>query len=119
MKGEVMYEITLIASFSCIVIVYTMVNLLFFNVFFWCLLSVLLSLGILNYFKVSVPWLTFHLHITAGHIFGITLAYIIEHREKKLFLHSRLLELEKIELNTVKALAEHQSELQLKISKFL
>lgn len=119
MEGEIMLEITLIASIYCIVIVYTMTKLLFIHAVFWCLLSVLFTIALLHYFTVSIPWLTFHLHITAGNIFGITLAYIIEHREKKLFLNTLLLELEKTELNSVKALAEQQSTLQRKISKFL
>ena len=119
MKGEVMVEITHIASIFCIVIVYTMAKLLFFNALFWCLLSVVFTLATLSYFSVSFSWLTFHLHITAAHAFGMTLAYLIEHREKALFLSNRLMSFEKIELNKIRKVAERQSILQSKISKFL
>jgi hypothetical protein len=119
MKGELMIEITLIASIYCIVIVYTMTKLLFFNAVVWCLLSVVFTLIVLDYFSASFSWLTFHIHITVGHIFGITLAYIMEHREKNLFLSNRLMRLEKVELNKIRKVAERQSLLQAKISKFL
>lgn len=119
MHGSVMIEITLVASIYCIIIVYTMTKLLFFNAVFWCLCSVVFSIFVLEYFSVTFSWLTFHLHISAGHIFGITLAYIVEYREKQLFLNTRLLNLEKNELNQIKAIAEQRAETQAKISKFL
>lgn len=65
------------------------------------LLAMLTVVKLLLWLELPVDWLQFSQYFFAANVMGVLLGYLLEHRERTLFLTGRLLELEKAELDHV------------------
>jgi diguanylate cyclase (GGDEF)-like protein len=79
------------------IIVYSMSKLRFYVATFWCVLAALLHLLLVLWQGWSTSLLQVQAYLIGANIIGMGIVYLIEHRERTMFLQSLLLEIDKIE----------------------
>ena len=90
-----MAQMTQIGSLYVVIIVYTVLGLRFVAACIAGWLAGVLALIYISLAEVKLDWLVFHETFTAANIVGMMMAYLSEHRNRTVYLQSRLLELEK------------------------
>lgn len=84
-------------SIYAIIVIYAMSKMRFYVATFWCHLAGLLHLVLLDLQDASEPFTSFQAYFVAANLIGMGISYIIEHRERAMFIQSLLLDIDKIE----------------------
>ena len=84
-------------SIYSIITIYSMLKMRFFVVTFWCHFAGLAHLFILRFTTNEISFISFQAYFVAANLIGMGIAYIIEHRERAMFLQGLLLDIDKIE----------------------
>lgn len=77
-----------------IIVVYSMSKMRFQNAIVWCNLSGVLHLLALRINGLEESFFSFHSYFISANLVGMGIAYIIEHRERTMFLQSLLLDID-------------------------
>lgn len=77
-----------------IIVVYSMSKMRFHNAVIWCNFSGILHLLALNIHGLEESFFSFHSYFVSSNLVGMGIAYIIEHRERTMFLQSLLLDID-------------------------
>ncbi len=101
--------ITQIGSLYVVIIVYTVLGLRFVSGCIAGWSSGALALIYIALTEVKLDWLVFHQTFTAANIVGMMMAYLSEHRNRTVFLQSRLLQLEKEKIEQMAKTMEKMS----------
>lgn len=84
-------------SIYAIITMYSMLKIRFFLVTFWCHLAGLIHLALLQVIQQDISFISFQAYFVAANLIGMGIAYVIEHRERAMFLQGLLLDIDKIE----------------------
>jgi len=84
-------------SIYAIITLYSILRMRFFVVTFWCHLAGLAHLFILSFTANEISFISFQAYFVSANLIGMGIAYIIEHRERSMFLQGLLLDIDKIE----------------------
>lgn len=84
-------------SIYAIIVIYAMSKMRFYVATFWCHLAGAFHLIALQIQNVTESFTSFQAYFIAANIIGMGISYIIEHRERAMFLQSLLLDIDKIE----------------------
>ncbi len=84
-------------SIYAIIVIYAMSKMRFYVATFWCHLAGLLHLVSLKLSGANEPFTSFQAYFVAANLIGMGISYIIEHRERAMFIQSLLLDIDKIE----------------------
>lgn len=84
-------------SIYAIIMIYAMSKMRFYVATFWCHLAGLIHLISLNLMGANEPFTSFQAYFVAANLIGMGISYIIEHRERAMFIQSLLLDIDKIE----------------------
>lgn len=84
-------------SIYTIIIIYAMSKMRFFVATFWCLLAGVIHLVLLHLQQMHENFTSFQAYFLAANVIGMGISYIIEHRERAMFLQALLLDIDKIE----------------------
>ena len=85
------------SSIYAIIVIYSMSKMRFYVATFWCHLAGVLHLISLNIEQANEPFTNFQAYFVAANLIGMGISYIIEHRERAMFIQSLLLDIDKIE----------------------
>lgn len=77
-----------------IIVVYAMSKMRFYNAVIWCHLSGILHLVALKLHGIDESWFSFLSYFVSSNLVGMGISYIIEHRERTMFLQSLLLDID-------------------------
>lgn len=80
-----------------VIIIYSMSKMRFYNTVIWCHLAALISLVALKFMGLSQSLFNFQTFYVTANVIGMGIAYIIEHRERAMFLQGLLLDIDKAE----------------------
>lgn len=80
-----------------VIIIYSMSKMRFYNTVIWCHLAGLINLAIIGITDLPQSFFDFQTFYIMSNIIGMGIAYIIEHRERAMFLQSLLLDIDKAE----------------------
>ena len=80
-----------------VIIVYSMSKMRFYNTVIWCHLAGVINLVGLKLLGVSQSFFDFQTFFIMANVIGMGIAYIIEHRERAMFLQGLLLDIDKAE----------------------
>ncbi|AUM13872.1 GGDEF domain-containing protein [Ketobacter alkanivorans] len=80
-----------------VIIIYAMSKMRFFNTVIWCHLAGLATLLISRTFDLHFTQFEFQTFFIFANVIGMGIAYIIEHRERAMFLQGLLLDIDKAE----------------------
>lgn len=78
-----------------VIIVYAMSKIRFYTTVIWCHLAGLLHLLLLKLLHLPSSFQDFQAYFIAANLIGMGIAYIIEHRERVMFLQALLLDIDK------------------------
>ena len=84
-------------SIYAIITLYSMLKMRFFIVTFWCHFAGLIHLLGLSASGNTSSFISFQVYFVSANLIGMGIAYIIEHRERAIFLQGLLLDIDKIE----------------------
>ncbi|PIE41318.1 MAG: hypothetical protein CSA49_04035 [Gammaproteobacteria bacterium] len=93
-------EIKLVAyagSIYTIIVIYSISRMRFYVATFWCHLAGVIHLISLKLQNANEPFTSFQSYFIAANLIGMGISYIIEHRERAMFIQSLLLDIDKIE----------------------
>ena len=85
------------ASIYTIIIIYSMSKMRFYVATFWCHLAGLLHLLSLKLAGLNESFTSFQAYFVGANLIGMGISYVIEHRERAMFIQSLLLDIDKIE----------------------
>ena len=80
-----------------VIVVYAMSKMRFYNTVVWCHLAGVLTLLISKFMDLQYTRFEFQTFFVYANIIGMGIAYIIEHRERAMFLQGLLLDIDKAE----------------------
>ncbi|MGB3623112.1 MAG: diguanylate cyclase, partial [Ketobacter sp.] len=80
-----------------VMVVYAMSKMRFYNTVAWCVLGGLLNLSITAWFNLHQSFFEFQTFFIFANVIGMGITYIIEHRERAMFLQGLLLDIDKAE----------------------
>lgn len=84
-------------SIYAVIIVYAMSKMRFFTTVFWCHMAGLVHLISARVLGLQHSFHDFQAYFIAANMIGMGIAYIIEHRERAMFLQALLLDIDKAE----------------------
>ena len=84
-------------SIYAIIVIYAMSKMRFYVATFWCHLAGFIHLILLNSQGAQENFTSFQAYFVAANLIGMGISYIIEHRERAMFIQSLLLDIDKIE----------------------
>ncbi|MCG8670153.1 MAG: GGDEF domain-containing protein [Pseudomonadales bacterium] len=84
-------------SIYAIIVIYAMSKMRFYVATFWCHLAGVIHLLSLNLQSANEPFASFQAYFIAANLIGMGISYLIEHRERAMFIQSLLLDIDKIE----------------------
>ena len=85
------------ASIYAIIVVYAMSKMRFYMTVIWCHLAGMVHLITLKLLHLHHSFQDFQAYFIAANMIGMGIAYIIEHRERAMFLQALLLDIDKAE----------------------
>lgn len=80
-----------------VIIVYSMSKMRFYNTVIWCHLAGAINLVAINLMGLQQSLFNFQTFYIMSNVIGMGIAYIIEHRERAMFLQGLLLDIDKAE----------------------
>lgn len=80
-----------------VIIVYAMSKMRFFATVFWCVMAGLLHLFSAALLDIPTNLQSLQIYFLTANLIGMGIAYVIEHRERTLFLQKLLLDIDKVE----------------------
>ncbi|HBO96100.1 MAG: hypothetical protein CMK83_21410 [Pseudomonadales bacterium] len=92
-----------------VIIVYAMSKMRFFNTVIWCHLAGLTTLLMTRAFDLHYTQFEFQTFFVFANVIGMGIAYIIEHRERAMFLQGLLLDIDKAEKDLLNQYLERLS----------
>jgi diguanylate cyclase (GGDEF)-like protein len=84
-------------SIYAVIIVYAMSKMRFYNTVIWCHLAGFATLVLSRYFNLHHSLFQFQAFFVFANVIGMGITYIIEHRERAMFLQGLLLDIDKAE----------------------
>ncbi|HEX4940135.1 MAG TPA: diguanylate cyclase [Candidatus Kapabacteria bacterium] len=82
-------------SIYAVIIVYAMSKMRFYMTVIWCALAGVLHLVLLDVLELPRSFHNFQAYFIAANLIGMGIAYVIEHRERVMFLQALLLDIDK------------------------